>query len=633
MTSEPEAAPAAAAQNARYQNFAELRQAHLDLRDSLSNAPRGSDPAATNRIRALLAKAQQTGAILTEPGVRKAAQSVLDYWCAELAGLPDAKAQDFVPLTLAAPDPSALPGAEQAAGAADQSAQRKEDQRILIRLSGTARQWRNSGKQAGYLLTGEALQQARPFANEDVDLLEFFQASEHAERAKRRRKRNVVYGLLLVAVALGSIATVLFWQFYTLPETTKSWIRQIKATTSSEVQASNLKWLAFFQPWTAPYDLSGTPRFTNIRFPDLQLNAPNFSSVEFSKIIWPRAQMPSASFSASYIHIDAENGDPEWNSVKWNDFTGAELRLSQFREAQIIATSFAGADLYRAVFDRALLCDVNFTHADLLNASFWGAAMDDRTYGWLRKTAWWVAVGWSSENFDKLSSRPGEDPSNPQSGSVHQATSTADARLLRQALSTSDRFRKDVVALVAETRAGTFDRAFALNDMAWTLTTWGIDAENLKEDPAPCDANPEPRDALNAAGQAICIIVALKDKGSDDRDYDYWLATFRDTQAYILMQGNRMSEAQALYEQDIGRTEADGGMLFRYAVALYANRKETEANPRFKTAIREKHYLPTTELENLKTHIPLNVRQMALEAFDLAYPAPKPAQTCPAAAN
>jgi hypothetical protein len=171
----------------------------------------------------------------------------------------------------------------------------------------------------------------------------------------------------------------------------------------------------------------------------------------------------------------------------------------------------------------------------------------------------------------------------------------------------------------------------ALNQMAWTVATWGIDQEDLTPKPAPCDSRSQPGDALNAAVQAICIIEDLKNKGSQDRDYDRWLANFRDTQAYILMQANRMPEAKALYEKDMARTEADKGMLFRYAIALYATGQESAAHASFENAIREKQYLPTSELQNLKQYIPIRVLGMAYDVMDMAFPAPKLNQTCPAA--
>jgi hypothetical protein len=319
---------------------------------------------------------------------------------------------------------------------------------------------------------------------------------------------------------------------------------------------------------------------------------------------------------------------PNWNKIEWNDFTGAELKLAQFREAKIITTSFAKADLYRAVFDRALLCDVNFSEADLLNASFWGATIDDRTYGWLRKTAWWTAVGWNSDDFKKLLRPPSENQPDPQNPSVYPPSNAAEGRALRQALRTSERFRTDYEIPITKTDAGTFGRAEALNTMAWTLATWGIEGEELASQTGPCDSSSLPKDALDAASQAICILDDLKKRGVPNIDYDDWFSNFRDTQAYLLMQANRMPEARVLYEKNLDLTEKDRGMLFRYAIALYATGEESAAHARFETAIRQKGYLPSTELQNLKQYIPIKVLGMAYELMDRLYPAQKFDQAC-----
>jgi uncharacterized protein YjbI with pentapeptide repeats len=653
LTIESEAATAAP-EPGRFPGFAELRTAHLNLRASFAETGHsGGGSEAAGRIREFMAKAQRTGAVLAEPSMRKAAQGILDYWCAELAGLPDARAEDFAPLSLA--PLSALPAAQQAREEDPSAQQGKQDQRMLIRLAGMARQWRNAGSQQGYLLTGEALEQARPFAQKDDDLREFVEASEAAEYDKLRRKRNIQYSSLGAAGVLAVLAAFFVWQFYALPLKSKSWIRQIAETTLSETQTNNLAWLSTFQPWMPPYDLSGTPKLSNIRIPGLRLYAPNFSGgVKFSRVLWEKAQLPSASFNQSVIFMEADatsslgrgfdwydvtswilrwsrGAPPDWAKIRWNEFSGAELKLAQFREAQIITTSFARADLYRAVFDRALLCDVNFTDADLSNASFWGATIDDRTYGWLRKTAWWIAVGWNSDDFKKLLRPQSENQPDPHSPAAYSPANAAEGRALRQALRTSERFHTDLEIPITETGRGTFSRAVALNDMAWTLATWGIEGEELTPKPGPCESGSLPKDALDAASQAICIVDNLKNKGIQNIDYDNWFSNFRDTQAYVLMQANRMAEARALYEKDLDRTEADGGMLFRYAVALYATGEEGAAHAKFENAIRQKEYLPSTELQNLKQYIPLKVLGMAYDLMDRRYPAQQLNQSCPAA--
>jgi uncharacterized protein YjbI with pentapeptide repeats len=653
LTLEPEAAPPAPAEAARFASFAELRAAHMNLRSSFAESGHGDGSAV--KIRDLMAQTQRTGAVLLDPAMRKAAQGILDFWCAELAGLADARPEDFAPLSLA--PPSALPAAE-AAHPEDPAAQQgRDDQRMLIRLAGMARQWHNAGRQQGYLLTGDALAQARPFAQKDNDLLEFVEASEAAERAKRRKKRNILFGTLVTLGMVSLVAGFFVWQFHTLPLNSRAWIREIKETESIETKTNNLAWLATFQPWMPPYDLSGTPQLENIWIPRLRLYAPNFSAVKLSRVWFQHAQLPSASFSQSRISMDAlsqsSNGrrfrwydimswaltwlrgapPPDWDKIRWNDFTGSELKLAQFREAEIITTSFARADLYRAVFDRALLCDVNFSDADLSNTSFWGATIDDLTYGWLRKTAWWVAVGWNSDNLRKLLQPQSEDQADPRRPSVYPPTDPADARALRHALQTSEHFHTDVEVPITETDPGTFDRALALNDMAWALTTWGIDQEDLTPNPAPCNSSSLPKDALKAASQAICIMddlisKGIKDRNYDHKSYDYWRSSFRDTQAYILMQVNRMPEARALYEKDLGQTRQDGGSLFRYAVALYATGDEAAAHAAFETAIGDKHFLPASELQNLKQYIPIKVLGMVYDRMDKSYPMPQLDQSC-----
>jgi uncharacterized protein YjbI with pentapeptide repeats len=622
---------AAPSPGSSYQSLTALRDAHSDLRRSTSSSSDQPDSQSRERqIRAFLISASKTGAYITDARERRVAQSILDFWSADLAGSSKASSDNFVSALLAPFD------ATQTADEADKAATAsiKDGQRTLVRLSAMARQWQDSGKQPGYLLTGETVAQAARFKYQNPNLEEFITASEDAERAKRRRKRNIAYASLTMSAMIGCVLILFVWQFYALPQRSNSWIREIKETTSGETQTNNLWWLKTFQPWLPPYDFSGTRKIANIRYPGLKLNAPNFSRIEFTNIKLPKAHLSSASFNGGLIHIDPEDRSADWNNFSWNDFSGAELKLTQFREAQIIATSFAGADLYRAVFDRALLCDVNFSNADLLSASFWGATLDDRTYGWLRKTAWWVAGGWNSGNLERLLNAEGQDqPDLKNQPVIFPPASSEEAQALRQALRNSDRFHKIIEGALAEARPGTFDRALALNDMAWTLTTWGIDAESLRTTPAPCDTKADPTDPLDAASEAICIVEDLKRKGGQDKDYDYWLANFRDTQAYILMQANRMPEARALYEKDSARTESDGGALFRYAITLFALGQESEAVEKFDAAIRQKQYLPSDELHNLKRYIPLNVRRMAYDAIDATYPAPKQVQSCPAEAK
>ena len=140
MTVEPQTDATAAgrppAESERYEDFAKLRDDHLRLRESFFETVRGAGAAhAASQLREFLTRVQNTGAVLADPNVRKAAQGVLLYWGAELACLPDAKRKDSLPIRLADPDPSAVRLAEQQAPETDPAIdESKADQRALIRL-------------------------------------------------------------------------------------------------------------------------------------------------------------------------------------------------------------------------------------------------------------------------------------------------------------------------------------------------------------------------------------------------------------------------------------------------------------------------------------------------------------------
>ena len=440
---------------------------------------------------------------------------------------------------------------------------------------------------------------------------------ERTERRQQRRRQHLMmFGA--VSVVLGSVALLFGSQFYALPQTSKSWIHAVEAPTSSKSQKLNLRLLALFQPWLPPYDFSGTPALVNINYPELKLNAPNFSRVEFTDVNLPNAQLPSASFAGSLFQR--------------NDFRGAKLKFAQYRQAEIREALFVNADLYRAVFDRAMLCGVDFSNADIQDASFWGATLDDRTYSSLRKTVWWIASGWNSDDIQKLLGQQNEGESDLKSEFFgYSSAITAEARAAREALKESEHFREEYERPLAETKPSTFDRAIALNKMAWTLSRWGIDGDRLQKTPVTCDTKANAKDPLDATNEAICIIQDLKRNASKDNErdaYDNHLSNFHDTQAYILMQMNRMREAKDLYEKDMKRTEEEPGRLFRYAITLFAAGSEAEATKRFEAAIKAKNYLPSDELLNLRERIPDHVREMAYDAIDKAYPAPKPVRSC-----
>jgi pentapeptide repeat protein len=582
------AAPSSLGMKAPFSNLAALRKAHLELRELTAGYTSPPDETA-GRIRTFLADACKTGTTLIDPGERRAAQGILDFWSAELAGNPKATEADFVPVVLAPPDAaqgfsqldSPLPAAEAPAS--------KVDQRSLVRLSAMARQWRDSDTQQGYLLTGDSLKEAAQYKDQDANLAAFVDASK-----KAIKRRQIIWGGISVIVALIT-AVVVVWYVRLATQQLRDFIVR-EATTGSNPGAA-LWWLDLLQPLSAPYDLSATPRFNKVELPKLRLYAPNFSGVPFSNVKFPAARLPAASFSGSNFSYDGDGS---------NDFRAAELRQAQFRGARIAKTSFAGADLYRASFDRAQLCDVDFTGANLRFASFWGATFNAKTKDTLKRTAWWQALGWPVERIKELT------PANPE-----------EDRQLRNSLKASQGFQYDIKIAIEDIKrssGGTVERAVALNSFAWTEAIWGIDVSpqeqgNTQANDAtaadPCVTTGLPKNADEAARQAICIAVQLNSTGDNKREYGALVSNLRDTLAYILLQNNEPKKALEQYraiELADSRFLQDPETSFRYAIALYAGGSDPDkdkpaAIEKFTGALQKGLYQPTHELHTLSNYI------------------------------
>jgi hypothetical protein len=402
------------------------------------------------------------------------------------------------------------------------------------------------------------------------------------------------------------------------------WIAELKVnqTATPVRQASILKWLGRLQPFLPPYELTGLVEITDVSLPGLILNAPNFSEVDFSRVEFPHAELTAVSFSGSRFSF---NGPVSGS----NDFREASLQRAQFKGARIASTSFAGANLYRAVFDRAVLCDVDFSGANLRSTSFWAVALNKQTERLLRNAAWWFAVGWPWSEIEKLAF-PHQD----------QANSAGNDKAIAALLKASSGFGGDIdvpTKLIPLTKPATLERALALNDMAWTYAIWGIDTAGPGKPSDPCSAEGIPTNARDAAEQAVCTVSRLNALGEKKGAYVDLLSSLRDTLAYIRMQNREMREALDVFKE-IARDQPQfldsGETSFRYAIAQYAASNEAEkaeALQRFKSAVGDKGYQPTHELQTLKDYIfPVKEFTEALRAStDRLWP-PVPNQTsCP----
>ena len=584
------AAPSSLGMKAPFSNLAALRKGHLELRELTAGYTSSPDETA-GRIRTFLADACKTGTTLIDPGERRAAQGILDFWSAELAGNPKATEADFVPVVLAPPDAAQGFSQLDSPPPAAEAPASKVDQRALVRLSAMARQWRDSDTQQGYLLTGDSLKEAAQFKDQDSNLAAFVEASQ-----KAIRRRQMIWGGAGVIITVITAALVV-WYVQIVTQQLRILIVGLIVREATTNPDSALWRLDKLQPLFPPYDLSATPRFNKVELPKLRLYAPNFSGVSFSNVKFPAARLPAASFSGSNFSYDGDGN---------NDFRDAELRQAQFRGARIVKTSFAGADLYRASFDRAQLCDVDFTGANLRFASFWGATFNEKTKDTLKRTAWWQALGWPVERIKELT------PANPE-----------EDRRLRTSLKASQGFQYDIKAAtddIMSNSGGTVERAVALNSFAWTEAIWGIDVSpqaqgnNQANNAAAADScvtTGVPKNADDAARQAICIAVQLNRTEGNKREYGALVSNLRDTLAYILLQNNEPTKALEQYraiESDDARFLQDPEISFRHAIALYAGGSDPDkdkpvAIEKFTNALRKGLYQPTHELHTLSDYI------------------------------
>jgi pentapeptide repeat protein len=624
MTLEGDSGEVAAApsseSSAAFSDLGALRKAHLELRE-LAEGSALSPAEAAARIRRFLTDARKTGATLINPGDRRAAQGVLDFWSAELAGNPTAMEADFVPVMLAPPNASQTFDRIDASIAPAAASESTVDQRALIRLSAMARQWRDSGRQPGYLLTGETIKEAAQYKDKDINLAEFVEASQNAVE-RQHKIRTIVFSGVVGAVVAFAMTVAALWYFSVVGNQIRDIISR-KATSGSNPAAA-LWWLDLFQPLLPPYDLSGTPQFVNVSEPKLRLYAPNFSGVSFSNVAFPGAIMPAASFSGSTFSFDGGGH---------NDFSTAELRQAQFRGARIVNTSFKGADLYRASFDRSLLCNVDFTGANLRKATFWAVSIDDGTKDTLRRTAWWLAFGWPWDQIEKLA---------PPRG--NSANLQEDERL-QDSLRDSPGFKFDIqtpIESIKRSSAGSVERAVALNSFAWIDAIWGIDIgtpkqRNLEATATdPCAATGLPTNAVEAARQAVCIAGQLNRDGDNKGKYTALLSNLLDTQAYVFLQNSEPAKALESYgviAREDPKFLEDPEISFRYAIAIYAGGQDKNTGiTRLKNAVQNGLYQPTHELHTLRNYIfPVKEFVEALRtSTNELWPTVKNPKVCPA---
>jgi uncharacterized protein YjbI with pentapeptide repeats len=638
-----------------FESLETLQLAHTEFQQSqLAN---NSDPEHTDRkaevIRSFIGRAQRTGNILTDRNERKAAQRIIDYWSSELVTLPRVTAKDFMPMLL---EP---PSSDRSAPSDTEPGDRSRD---IIRFGAAARLWRDSGKKHGYLLFGEALVQGAKFSRWDPDIAALVAASEEAQKSDRRGRIKTWATASLSCAVLLFVVLQAHWVW--IPEWSDKHVLRVNnaldySTEPVDVQyaeiilpflialntgsllnrtgqLTSLRWLETYQPYMPPYQPNkpgrGAPNFSRARLANLDLSqlklyAPKFVEAELFYVTLNEANLPNVSFSDSRITE--------------SHFDRASLEFGQFARAEIQNTSFVRANLYRATFNQAALCKVNFSEADLRKTWFREVEFDKGFAPTFKGAPWWLALGWSRDQIEALS--------NQSSGDVKDMAS-----FQRDMKRTND----DLNA----TKPGTFDRAIALNVVAWTRATYGdipktpvapskIEPRCLKEgkldeqDQKVCGrcltSDDIPDNALDSAEQAICIVKSLNRLEGENASYDALENVFKDTLAYVLMQRDNKEEMKkaAMYLNAILNDpilQPPGESIFRNAVARFYlapdqpdQKKETEeAIKQLKIAMGARDYVPSHELHTLNGQMQGEFWKELLGQIDTVNPAIKK-KRCP----
>lgn len=197
---------------AAFPDLARLRAAHLAMleRQAKGGAEQGSVD--TVDVQAFRQQAAATGAVLSSPEERSAAQRIIDYWGADLlesarTDSPEAETLTLVPF---------VPPEADAASPPDPHGKTPEDARQYIRFVAIARQWREK-KSTAYLLSGDALAKARQFER-DPDIAELVRASDAASA----RWAWIKNGVIVVLALLSAVSVFLAWRASESAKTAKN---------------------------------------------------------------------------------------------------------------------------------------------------------------------------------------------------------------------------------------------------------------------------------------------------------------------------------------------------------------------------------------------------------------------------
>jgi DNA/RNA endonuclease G (NUC1) len=192
-----------------FASFDDLRAKNDELLASSESASQSLGSIPDEAIKNFIDSAASAGASIADAHNRRKAQAIINYWTAEL--ITRSKDRGSWSAARLAPAESAPPRTAASKKPSPDDAELARS-RAQIRISAAARQWRAGGKEAGWLLTGDALRVAEQFVGDDEEIRELVFASREAERRTTNRERTMLAGAVVVLLALCLSLAIALWQ-------------------------------------------------------------------------------------------------------------------------------------------------------------------------------------------------------------------------------------------------------------------------------------------------------------------------------------------------------------------------------------------------------------------------------------
>ena len=433
-----------------------------------------------------------------------------------------------------------------------------------------------------YLLRGQALHDAEKYADTAPELRELVNQSKNAAE----RRTNILFWVPvgLVVGALLAFAVYESHDEYYVPYWDKRINNSLNATDE------DIEWLARKR---VKLNLARLVR-SGSDFHGLKSDSAKFTGAQLLAVEFSHAILPGAIFTQS--------------TISHGSFERADLTYARFDGANITQTNFVGAQLARVTFDRANLRGVTFSGAEIEEASFRDVVIDHSLAGFAG-TAWWLAVGWTDSQIDKLD-REHSRQTYLESKFFQDQRAKSEARIevARTANDKASAWKNLAwfLAIQGEIERTANDKAFALNDLAWLLATHGTELPTAEQ---------AIREALNT------FVPDAKSQALSDT----WNANFQDTLGYILLQQAINTDDEGAAKDLLQRAKEafsasvlkvpSGEHLFRYALNLFYLDERDSALAFFEHAIRQ-GYAPSHERYLLRQSKWADLQQVIAKACE-----------------